>query len=124
MNIAQRALELNQVPLLKPLIDIPRMADIAQGMVKDALDAFVNLDAERAREICRRDDELDLLRDQVFRELLTYMRGGQPDTVDRAIHLILVSRHLERIGDHSSNISENTVFLAEGRIIRHQKDTL
>lgn len=124
VNIAERALELNKVPLLKPLIDIPRMADIAQGMVKDALDAFVNLDAELARQVCRRDDELDLLRDQVFRELLTYMRGGQPDTVDRAIQLILVSRHLERIGDHSSNISENTVFLAEGRIIRHQKDTL
>ena len=124
VNIAERALELNRVPLLKPLIDIPRMADIAQGMVKDALDAFVNLDAELAREVCRRDDEVDLLRDQVFRELLTYMRGGQPDTVDRAIQLILVSRHIERIGDHSSNISENTVFLAEGRIIRHQKDTL
>ena len=124
VNIAERALELNQVPLLKPLIDIPRMADIAQGMVKDALDAFVNLDAELAREVCRRDDQLDLLRDQVFRELLTYMRGGQPDTVDRAIQLILVSRHLERIGDHSSNISENAVFLAEGRIIRHQKDSL
>ena len=124
VNIAQRALELNRVPLLKPLIDIPRMADIAQGMVKDALDAFVKLDPELARQVCRRDDELDLLRDQIFRELLTYMRGGQPDTVDRAIHLILVSRHIERIGDHSSNISENTVFLAEGRIIRHQKDTL
>lgn len=124
VNIAQRALELNRVPLLKPLIDIPRMADIAQGMVKDALDAFVKLDPELARQVCRRDDELDLLRDQIFRELLTYMRGGQPDTVDRAIHLILVSRHIERIGDHSSNISENTVFLAEGRIIRHQKDNL
>ena len=124
VNIAERALELNRVPLLKPLIDIPRMADIAQGMVKDALDAFVNLDAGLAREVCRRDDEVDLLRDQVFRELLTYMRGGQPDTVDRAIQLILVSRHIERIGDHSSNISENTVFLAEGRIIRHQKDSL
>ena len=124
VNIAERALVLNQVPLLKPLIDIPRMADIAQGMVKDALDAFVNLDHDLAREICRRDDELDLLRDQVFRELLTYMREGQPDTVDRAIQLILVSRHLERIGDHSSNISENTVFLAEGRIVRHQKDSI
>ncbi len=122
VNIAQRALELNRLPLLKPLIDIPRMADVAQGMVKDALDAFVKLDPELARQVCRRDDELDLLRDQIFRELLTYMRGGQPDTVDRAIHLILVSRHLERIGDHSANISENTVFLAEGRIIRHQKD--
>ena len=124
MNIAQRALELNKLPLLKPLIDIPRMAEIAERMVKDALDAFVNQDAQLARRVCRRDEELDLLRDQVFRELLTYMHGGEPDTVDRAIHLVLVSRHLERMGDHSCNISENVVYLAEGQIIRHQKDNL
>ncbi len=124
VNIAQRAIELNKVPLLKPLIDLPRMAKIAQEMVKGALDAFVRRDAEAARAICRRDEEIDQLRDQIFRELLTYMRSGAPDTVDRAIHLILVSRHLERMGDHSSNISENAVFLVEGRIIRHRKDEL
>lgn len=124
VNIAQRALELNQTPLLKPLIDLPRMSTIAQEMVKGALDAFVQRDPEAARNICRRDEELDMLRDQIFRELLTYMRGGDPDTVDRGLQLILVSRHLERMGDHSSNIAENVVFLAEGRIIRHKKDEL
>jgi phosphate transport system protein len=124
VNVAQRALELNKAPLLKPLIDIPRMADIAQRLVKSALDAFVNRDVELARQVCRDDDELDMLRDQIFRELLTYMRGGDPDTVERALQLILVSRHLERMGDHSSNISENVVFLCEGQIIRHRKDEL
>lgn len=124
VNVAERAIALNKAPLLKPLIDIPRMAEVAQDMVKKALDAFVNRDVELARNVLRQDDELDELRDQIFRELLTYMRSGQPDTVDRAIHLILVSRHLERMGDHSSNISENVVFLSEGKIIRHQKDEL
>ena len=124
VNIAERALELNKVPLLKPLIDLPRMARICQGMIKDALDAFVNRDAHLAKDVVGRDKEVDALRDQIFRELLTYMRSGQPDTVDRAIHLILVSRHLERIGDHSCNISENVIYLTEARIVRHQKDAL
>lgn len=121
VNIAERALELMSLPMLKPLIDLPRMAEIAQGMVRDALDAFVQRDEDLARDVCRRDDEVDLLRDQVFRELLTYMHGGEPDTIDRAIQLILISRHLERIGDHSSNIAENVAFLVDGRIVRHQK---
>lgn len=124
VNIAERALELNQVPMLKPLIDIPRMAGITQGMISDALDAFVKRDAHLAKEVVSRDTEVDALRDQIFRELLTYMRSGQPDTVDRALHLILVSRHLERIGDHSCNISENVIFLCEARIVRHQKSEM
>ena len=74
-----------------------------------------------ARQVCRRDDDDDNLRDQIFRELLTYLKGGQPDTVDRAIHLILISRHFERIGDHASNIAENAAFFVEGRIVPHQK---
>ena len=123
VNIVQRAEELNKMPLLKPLIDIPRMAELAQSMVKDALDAFVRRDAELAREVCQRDEQVDQLRDQIFRELLTYLHiMTQPDTVDRAIYLILVSRHLERMGDHSSNIAENVTFLVEGRIVRHQKE--
>jgi len=121
VNIAQRALALLALPLLKPLIDLPRMAQIVQGMVKDALDALVRRDEGLAQDVCRRDEEVDLLRDQVFRELLTYMHWGEPDTVDRGIHLIIVSRHLERIGDHASNIAENVAFLVEGRIVRHQK---
>lgn len=123
VNIVQRAEVLNKMPLLKPLIDIPRMAELAQSMVKDALDAFVNGDVALAREVARRDETVDLLRDQIFRELLTYMHAtGQPDTVDRAIYLILISRDLERVGDHASDIAENVVYLVEGRIVRHQKE--
>ncbi|MFT5087010.1 MAG: phosphate transport system protein [Candidatus Latescibacterota bacterium] len=124
VNIAQRAQVLNTMPLLKPLIDIPRMSELAQSMVKDSLDAFVRLDVNLAKDVGRRDDQLDQLRDQIFRELLTYMHDavGQADTIDRAIYLILVARHLERVGDNSSNIAENVAYLVEGRIVRHQKE--
>lgn len=124
VNIAQRARLLNRMPQLKPLIDIPRMAELARGMVRDALDAFVNRDVELANNVRRIDDTMDALRDQIFRELLTYLNTGVPSTVDQAILLILVSRHLERIGDHSSNIAENAVYLVQGRIVRHQKEEL
>lgn len=124
VNIAQRAQFLNKVPILKPLIDIPRMAELTRRMVKDALDAFVNKDVALANEVRRIDDTVDALRDQVFREILTYLHAGEPETVDQAIHLILVSRHLERIGDHSSNIAENVVYLVQGRIVRHKKEEL
>ncbi len=124
VNIAQRARLLNQIPQLKPLIDIPRMAVLAQGMVRDALDAFVNRDVELANKVRKTDDIMDALRDQIFRELLTYLNTGMSSTVDQAILLILVSRHLERIGDHSSNIAENVVYLVQGRIVRHQKEEL
>jgi len=124
VNIAQRAQFLNKMPILKPLIDIPRMAELTRRMVKDALDAFVNKDVNLANEVRRIDDTVDALRDQVFREILTYLHAGEPETVDQAIHLILVSRHLERIGDHSSNIAENVVYLVQGRIVRHKKEEL
>ncbi|MXZ12012.1 MAG: phosphate signaling complex protein PhoU [Gemmatimonadetes bacterium] len=124
VNIAQRARLLNRMPQLKPLIDIPRMAELARGMVRDALDAFVNRDVELANKVRKIDDTMDALRDQIFRELLTYLNTGIPSTVDQAILLILVSRHLERIGDHSSNIAENAVYLVQGRIVRHQQEEL
>ena len=124
VNIAQRARLLNRMPQLKPLIDIPRMAVLARGMVRDALDAFVNRDVELANKVRKIDDTMDALRDQIFRELLTYLNTGMSSTVDQAILLILVSRHLERIGDHSSNIAENVVYLVQGRIVRHQKEEL
>lgn len=124
VNIAQRARLLNRMPQLKPLIDIPRMAVLARGMVRDALDAFVNRDVELANKVRKIDDTMDALRDQIFRELLTYLNTGMPSTVDQAILLILVSRHLERIGDHSSNIAENVVYLVQGRIVRHQQEEL
>ncbi len=118
VNIAERTLELLNEPLLKPLIDLPRMAELAQGMVKDSLDAFIKRDAERAREVCRRDDAVDKLNDQLFRELLTYMLQD-PKSVQRAVALILIGRHLERIADHATNIAEDVVYLVQGKTIKH-----
>tara|TARA_B100000902_G_C27221483_1_gene869926 strand:+ start:59 stop:751 length:693 start_codon:yes stop_codon:yes gene_type:complete len=124
VNIAQRAAVLNKMPLLKPLIDIPGMADIARGMVRDALDAFVRSDVNLARIVGETDEKLDEFRDRIFRELVVFMTDSkdQVDVVDRAIQLILISRHLERIGDHASNIAENVVYAVEGRIVRHRKE--
>ncbi len=118
VNIAERTLELLKEPLLKPLIDIPRMAELAQRMVKDSLDAFVQQDVARAREVCRQDDQVDRLDDQIFRELLTYMMQD-PRAITRAVHLILVSRHLERIADHATNVAEDVIYLAAGKTIKH-----
>ena len=118
VNIAERTLELLKEPLLKPLIDLPRMADHAQRMVKDSLDAFVRQDAQRARAVCTRDDVVDRFDDQIFRELLTYMMED-PKAITRAVNLILVSRHLERIADHATNIAEDVIYLVEGKNIKH-----
>ena len=118
VNIAQRSLELLKQPPLKPLIDIPRMAEIAQEMVKDAIDAFVNQNDKLAKSVCERDDEVDDLNDQIFRELLTYMMQD-PKTIEKAVELILVGRHLERIADHATNIGEDVVYMVKGKTIKH-----
>jgi len=118
VNIAENALTLIPVPPLKPLIDIPRMAQVAEKMIRDALDAFVKKDAALARDVLGRDDEVDDLKDQVFRELLTYMMAD-PGTIQRALALILVSRNLERIADHATNIAEDVIFIAEAKDVRH-----
>jgi len=118
VNIAERTLELLKEPLLKPLIDIPRMAEVAQRMVKESLDAFVHQDAARARAVCQQDDEVDRYDDQIFRELLTYMMED-PKAITRSVNLILVSRHLERIADHATNIAEDVIYLVEGKSIKH-----
>jgi len=118
VNIAERTLELLKQPPLKPLIDIPRMAEIAEKMVKDSIDAFINKDDKLAKNICKRDDTVDDLNDQIFRELLTYMMQD-PKTIMRAVDLILVGRHLERIADHSTNISEDVIYLVRGKTIKH-----
>ena len=120
INITERAEVLLTVPPLKPLIDIPRMADIAQEMLKASLDAFVNGDDALAYATILKDDEVDQLKDQVFRELLTYMMAD-PSTIPRAMELILVSRHLERIGDHATNICEDVIFMVKGKDVRHQE---
>lgn len=118
VNIAERSCELLKEPPLKPLIDIPRMAQLAQQMLKDSLDAFVQEDPALARAVCRRDDEVDNLDDQIFRELLTYMLQDSK-AITRAINLVLVSRHLERVADHATNIAENVIYLVQGKTIKH-----
>jgi phosphate transport system protein len=118
VNIASCAVRLAKVPPLKPLVDIPRMADMAGSMLRDALDAFVRRDAATARRLCRRDDEVDNLNRQIFRELLSFMIED-PATITRAMDLILVARNLERVADLATNIAEEVVFIAEARIIKH-----
>jgi len=121
VNIAERTLSLNQEPQLKPYIDLPRMAEIVQSMVKDVLDAFVKQDSPLARSVCVRDDLVDGLNDQVFRELLTYMISD-PKTITRAVHLMIVSRCLERIADHATNIAEDVIFMVDARVIKHHAE--
>ncbi len=121
VNIAERAISLNQEPQLKPYIDIPRMAEITQSMVKDVLDAFVTRDSKLARSVCERDDLVDGLNDQVVRELLTYMMAD-PKTIPRAVHLMIVARCLERIADHATNIAEDVIFMVDALVIKHHAD--
>jgi len=118
VNIAQRALELGREPQLKPYVDLPRMAEKAQRMVKESLDAFVSRDTALAREVCGEDSEVDALREQVFRELLTFMMED-PRTIPRAIRLILISRFLERVADHATNIAEMVIYMVESKMVRH-----
>ena len=118
VNIAERVCSLNEEPQLKPYIDLPHMARIAQQMVKDSLDSFVTGNAELAREICTRDDLVDALNNQIFRELLTYMMSD-PTTITRAVHLIIIGRCLERIADHATNVAESVVYMVQARNIKH-----
>ena len=118
VNIAGSAARLAPAPHLQPLVDIPRLAKLAGGMLHDALDAFVRRDTERARRLCREDDAVDLLNRQVFDELIRYMTAD-PSAVPRAMELILVSRNLERVADLATNIAEEVVFIAEARVIKH-----
>lgn len=121
VNIAQRALSIVAQPALKPLIDIPHMADIAEKMVKDALDAFVRRDTELAREVVLRDDQVDNYRDLIFRELIAHMIKD-PRHILQALDLILVSRNLERVADHATNIAEDVIYMVLGRDIRHHAE--
>ena len=121
INICERAASLIEEPQLKPYIDIPRIAEIVQSMVKDVLDAFVNRDSKLARSVCERDDMVDGLNSQVHRELLTYMMSD-PKTIPLAVHLMIVSRCLERIADHATNIAEDVIFMVDARVIKHHAD--
>jgi phosphate transport system protein len=118
VNICERALELNEEPQIKPYIDVPRMASIAQSMVKDSLDAFMREDTTLAEEVIERDDEVDALNYQIYRELLSYM-AEDPSTITRATRILFISKYLERIADHATNIAEMVVYMVKGRTIRH-----
>jgi phosphate transport system protein len=120
VNIAEAAKRYVQHPPVKKLIDIPAMGDIAQAMLRDALDSFVRRDTALAQRVLNEDDRLDGLKTQIFRELLTYMLQD-PGTVEPALDLILVSRHLERIGDHATNIAEDVIFMVSARDVRHHQ---
>ena len=119
VNIAHRAEELNKEPLLKPLVDIPRMAEHARGMIRDALDAFVYEKPDVARAVIQRDEIVDLLNQQLHRELTSFMIED-PHTITRALNLMSVAHNFERIGDHATNIAEEIVYLYEGCDILHQ----
>lgn len=121
VNIAEASLRYVKHPPVKPLVDIPRMSDIAQAMLKDALDSFVARDVPLAKSVLLRDDTLDALKDQVFRELLTYMMTD-PRTIEPALDLIVISRQLERIGDHATNVAEDVIFIVAARDVRHSAD--
>jgi len=118
INIAEAALRYANHPPVKKLIDIPNMAAIAQTMLRDALDAFVRRDTSLAQQVLNADDQLDALKTQIFRELLTYMLQD-PATIEPALDLILISRHLERIGDHATNIAEDVIFMVSALDVRH-----
>jgi len=120
VNIAERALELNQEPPLKPYIDIPHMAREVSDMVHRALDSFVKRDAAEARAVLQADDAVDALNVQLFRELLTYMIE-EPKNVTRALRITFIAKYLERVGDHATNIAQMVIFMSEGRDVRHPR---
>jgi len=117
-NIAEKVLFLADKPPVKPLIDIPRMGEMATAMLKDGLDAFVNKNDLLAVEVCKRDDEVDSMEDQIVRELLTYMISD-PTTIDRGMVLILIARSLERVADLATNIAEDAYYIAKGVVLKH-----
>ncbi len=123
VNISESSLFLIERPPVKPLIDIPRMADITINMLKDSITSFVERKPELAKEICGRDDLVDSLRDQIHRELITYMMQD-PSTIERALHLLRIARSLERIADLSTNLCEDVIFMVKGKVIKHHKEEI
>ena len=119
VNIGEAGQRYLQHPPVKPLVDVPRMGVLALKMLRESLDAFVTMDASLAKSVLRQDDWLDALKDQILRELLTYMLGNQR-VVEPGVDLILISRQLERVGDHATNIAEDVIFIVEARDVRHR----
>ncbi|HAV40917.1 MAG: phosphate signaling complex protein PhoU [Candidatus Aminicenantales bacterium] len=124
VDISQRVLELADQPLLKPLIDIPKLATLAQNMVRDVINSFINKDTELARSVILRDNEADELRNLVQSELINDYMKKDATTVPRAIPLLLVARHLERICDHATNIAEDVIYMVKGEVVKHRPESL
>jgi phosphate transport system protein len=120
VDVCERAIELLDEPPLKPYIDIPRMAEAAQKMLKDSLDAFIAKDADLALNVCERDDFVDNLTHQIFNELLVYMLQD-PKNITRAVRITYIAKYLERIADHATNIAEMVVYMVKGKVIRHME---
>jgi phosphate transport system protein len=118
VNIAQSSQRILRHPRVKPYVDLPRMSELAEGMVRDSLNAVVRRDLTLARSVLVRDDQVDNLRDQIFRELLSYMMGDSA-VVFQAFELILVAKNLERVADHATNIAEDVIYMVEGHDVRH-----
>jgi len=121
VNISESALYLIDKPDVKPLIDIPRMTEVSTEMLRKAIDSFIKRDSSLAKSVCEKDSIVDNLRDQVLRELITFMTAD-PSVIERAIHLIRISRNLERVADLSTNICEDVIFMVDGRVIKHHID--
>ena len=124
VDISQRVLELMEKPLLKPLIDIPKLSTIAQNMVRNSIDAFVNRDVGLAKKVALSDEEADNLRNLVQEELINDYMAKDPATAPRAVALLLIARHLERICDHTTNIAEDVIYMVEGKVVKHHPEEL
>jgi phosphate transport system protein len=124
VDIAQRVLELVDKPILKPLVDIPKLSVIAQNMVRDSIDAFVKKDFELAKKVVLSDQEADKLRNLIQDELVNDYMAKDPSTAQRAVPLLLIARHLERICDHTTNIAEDVIYMVKGKVVKHHTEEL
>ncbi|MDD5120955.1 MAG: phosphate signaling complex protein PhoU [Candidatus Omnitrophica bacterium] len=124
LDISQRSLVLMEKPLLKPLVDIPKLSIVAQNMVRDAIDAFVKKDAQLALKVVLADSEADKLRNQVQDELINEYMARDPRTAERAVALLLITRFLERICDHATNVAEDVIYMVEARVVKHHPEEL
>ncbi|MCM8817749.1 MAG: phosphate signaling complex protein PhoU [Candidatus Omnitrophica bacterium] len=121
VNICGGGLVVIERPEVKPLIDIPRMAELTVKMLRDSLKAYIDQDSLLAKQVCKRDEDVDNLRNQILRELVTYMIND-PTTIERSLHLLRIAQNLERIADLSTNVCEDVVFMVEGKVIKHHTD--
>ena len=124
VDIAQRSIELSGKPLLKPLVDIPKLSQVSQDMVRDAIDAFIKRDAQLARQVALEDSEADRLRNLVQDELVNEYLARDPKTAERAVALLLIARYLERICDHTTNIAEDVIYMVEAKVVKHHPEEL